>query len=62
MFEILKALMALSEAARAHDTELRWDVYALPGGEIKVYAEIPVTEEDQQFVQDMRTMFESVTA
>lgn len=61
MFEILKALLALQEACEAHGTVLRWDVYALPGGEVKLQAEVPVTEDDQRFVQDMRTMLGPVT-
>lgn len=56
MFEILKALLALQDACKEHGTTLNWSVYALPGGEVKLRAEVPVTEEDQLFVEQMRQM------
>lgn len=57
MFEILKALRDLNEACRAHDTRLSWHIEAQPGDISILRAEIPLTEEDEQFVNDMQAMF-----
>ena len=59
MFEILKALLAVQEACRNHHTSLRWEI-ADTGHGLVLQAEIPVTEDDQRFVQDMQRMFEEV--
>ena len=61
MFEILKALLALQDACKAHDTTLTWDVYAMPGGDVRLRAEVPVTDEDQLFVEQMRQMLAPAT-
>lgn len=57
MFEILKALRDLNEACAAHDTSLRWYVQHDEPGFPVLMAEIPITEDDQKFVDDMQAMF-----
>lgn len=60
MFEILKALRDLNEACKAHGTRLVWDITDNPEGGLAIRAEVPVTDEDQAFVEGMRRMFEPV--
>jgi len=60
MFEILKAMRDLNTACLAHGTSLRWDVLHEPGGEVAIKAEIPLTDEDVQFIEGMRAMFAPV--
>ena len=62
MFEILRALITLQEACQKHGTSLRWDVYDNPGFGLAVKAEIPITEEDQKFIEDMRQLVGPVEA
>ena len=59
MFEILKALLEVQKACRQHGTSLRWEIRD-DGYGLVLQAEIPVTEADQKFVQDMQRMFEEV--
>lgn len=57
MFEILRALITLQEACRKHGTSLRWDIYDDPSFGLAIKAEIPIAEEDQKYVEDMRQLF-----
>lgn len=58
MFEILKALRDLNEACRNHGTRLSWYIEAQPGDDMSLLkAEIAITEDDVQFVNDMQAMF-----
>jgi hypothetical protein len=58
MFEILKALRDLNEACRNHGTNLRWHIEAEPGDHMSLLkAEVSITEDDVQFVNDMQAMF-----
>ncbi len=58
MFEIMKALMALQEACKAHGTSLRWYLQEDEPDFPALMAEIPLTADDVRFVQDMQRMFE----
>ena len=60
MFEILKALLAIARTPATRLAVLTWDVYALPGGDVRLRAEVPVTEDDQLFVEQMRQMLAPV--
>jgi hypothetical protein len=60
MFEILKALLDLSEACKAHDTTLHWGVHDDGANGLVLRADVPITEDDQHFVEDMQRMFAPV--
>jgi hypothetical protein len=56
MFEIMKALRNLNEVCMAHGTSLRWNNTDGEGG-LAIRAEIPLTEEDFAFIEQMREFF-----
>lgn len=57
MFEILKALRDLNTACMAHGTSLRWTINDTPGEVPTLTAEIPLTEPDVEFTNQMQAMF-----
>ena len=60
MFEIMRALLALNNACRAHGYMLHWELADEPGVGEMLRAEVALVEEDAQFVRDMQTMFAPV--
>lgn len=56
MFEILKALRDLNTACMAHGTSLRWDIEKGEGIPL-LKAEVPLTDDDVEFTEQMQAMF-----
>lgn len=57
MFEILAALRDLNAACMKHNTSLRWHMQTDEPGYPMLMAEIPLTDNDVEFVNQMQALF-----
>lgn len=54
MFKIMQALLALNQASEEHGTHLMWETSDI--GQPYLIARIPISPEDVEFVNNMRTL------